>query len=167
MATKGEYVKLSHEFAGIGGDASFYKVQSETVISRRIASNAVCNLFHFSFVGRSHLRYGSVCLYQPGPESCGVCSAPPTSPIGSSLEDLRTCGCSEIIVWDLGTGVRLVLHFHRLISGLTYLYSGFPGWGTVLGCWSELDLRFPKEAGLASKDPFIPQCWAARQYRQR
>lgn len=40
MATKGEYMKLSHEFAGIGGDASFYKAQSETVISRRVASNA-------------------------------------------------------------------------------------------------------------------------------
>jgi len=40
MATKGEYLKLSHEFAGIGGEASFYKAQSETVISRKIASNA-------------------------------------------------------------------------------------------------------------------------------
>jgi hypothetical protein len=49
MATKGEYTKLSHEFAGIGGDASFYKGQSETVISRRIASNAVRNSFHLSF----------------------------------------------------------------------------------------------------------------------
>lgn len=52
MATKGEYVKLSHEFAGIGGDASFYKAQSETVISRRISSNAVRNLSHPSFCGR-------------------------------------------------------------------------------------------------------------------
>ena len=46
-------MKLSHEFAGIGGDASFYKAQSETVISRRVASNAVRNLFHPSFCGRS------------------------------------------------------------------------------------------------------------------
>ena len=52
MGSKGEYVKLSHEFAGIGGDASFYKAQSETVISRRIASNAVRNSFHISFVAR-------------------------------------------------------------------------------------------------------------------
>ena len=49
MATKGEYVKLSHELAGIGGDASFYKAQSETVISRKIASNTVRNSFHISF----------------------------------------------------------------------------------------------------------------------
>ena len=42
-------MKLSHEFAGLGGDASFYKAQSETVISRRIASNAVRNSFHISF----------------------------------------------------------------------------------------------------------------------
>lgn len=53
MATKGEYLKLSHEFAGIGGDASFYKAQSETVISRRISPNAVRNLFHLFFVRRS------------------------------------------------------------------------------------------------------------------
>ena len=52
MASKGGYVKLSHELAGIGGDASFYKAQSETVISRRIASNAVRNPFHMSFVPR-------------------------------------------------------------------------------------------------------------------
>jgi len=51
MATKGEYLKLSHEFAGIGGDASFYKAQSEAVISRRVASNAVRNSFHVSFCG--------------------------------------------------------------------------------------------------------------------
>lgn len=49
MATKGEYLKLSHEFAGIGGDASFYKAQSETLISRRIASNAVRNLSYLAF----------------------------------------------------------------------------------------------------------------------
>lgn len=53
MATKGGYMKLSHEFAGIGGDASFYKAQSETVISRRIFPNAVRNLFHLPFVERS------------------------------------------------------------------------------------------------------------------
>lgn len=52
MATKGGYVKLSHEFAGIGGDASFYKAQSETVISRRITSNAVRNSSHLSFCGK-------------------------------------------------------------------------------------------------------------------
>ena len=52
MATKGEYVKLSHEFAGIGGDASFYKAQSETVISRKIASSTVRNSFHISFCRR-------------------------------------------------------------------------------------------------------------------
>ena len=46
-------MKLSHEFAGIGGDASFYKAQSETVVSRRIASNTVRNSFHLSFCGRS------------------------------------------------------------------------------------------------------------------
>lgn len=53
MATKGEYLKLSHEFAGIGGDASFYKAQSEAVISRRVTSNAVRNSFHLSFVEKS------------------------------------------------------------------------------------------------------------------
>ena len=46
-------MKLSHEFAGIGGDASFYKAQSETVISRKITSNAVRNSFHISFVAGS------------------------------------------------------------------------------------------------------------------
>ena len=51
MATKGEYMKLSHELAGIGGDASFYKAQSETVISRKVTSNAVRNSFHLSFCG--------------------------------------------------------------------------------------------------------------------
>lgn len=51
MATKGEYLKLSHELAGIGGDASFYKAQSDTVISRKITSNAVRYSFHLSFCG--------------------------------------------------------------------------------------------------------------------
>ena len=46
-------MKLAHEFAGIGGDASFYKAQSETTVSRRISSNAVRNLFHPNFCGTS------------------------------------------------------------------------------------------------------------------
>jgi len=67
MATKGEYVKLSHEFAGIGGDASFYKAQSETVISRKIASNAVRNSFHLSFCRRVLISILVVLvLFDPG-----------------------------------------------------------------------------------------------------
>jgi hypothetical protein len=63
MATKGEYLKLSHEFAGIGGDASFYKAQSETVVSRKIASNAVRNLFHPSFCRRVLISIPAVFVF--------------------------------------------------------------------------------------------------------
>ena len=122
MATKGEYVKLSHELAGIGGDASFYKAQSETVISRKITSNAVRSSVHLSFVGGPHLHSGSACLFRRGPEYCGAYSAPPTSLIGSSLEDPRTCECSELIAWDLGTGVRHPLHSPLSNSG-AYLFT--------------------------------------------
>ena len=121
MTTKGEYVKLSHEFAGIGGDASFYKAQSETVISRRIAASTVRNSFHLSFCGASHLHSDSVCLFRRGPESCGACSALLTSLIGSSWEGPQAYGCSGIIVWDLGTGVRFALHSLSSHSG-TYLF---------------------------------------------
>lgn len=67
MATKGEYLKLSHEFAGIGGDASFYKAQSETVVSRRVASNAVRNSFRLSFCGEVFIFILSVFVFfDPG-----------------------------------------------------------------------------------------------------
>ena len=120
MATKGEYMKLSHEFAGIGGDASFYKVQSETVISRRIASSTVRDSLHLPFVRAPHLHSASVCLFRLGPDCFGACFVPPTSPIGSSWVDPRTCGCSEIIAWDLGMGASFTLHSPPSHSG-TYL----------------------------------------------
>ena len=166
MATKGEYVKLSHEFAGIGGDASFYKAQSETVISRRITSNAVRNLFYPPFCGSPHLHFVSACLFQPGPESCGACCVPHISLIGSSWEDLRACACSGIIAWDLGMGVSdLVFILCCLVLELILsVFSGFSGWRIILGSRSELDLGFPQEVALAGEDPFVPQCRAARQH---
>jgi outer membrane protein insertion porin family len=40
-ATRGEYAKFQHEFAGLGGDASFYKTEVEGQISRPIANGVV------------------------------------------------------------------------------------------------------------------------------
>ena len=115
-------MKLSHEFAGIGGDASFYKAQSETVISRRVASNAVRNLFHPLLWEVLTSIFVSACPFQLGPEFCGVYCALPTSLIGSSWEDPRVYACSEIIAWDLGMGVRdFVLHFLSLRFGTNFV----------------------------------------------
>ncbi|TFK22394.1 mitochondrial protein [Coprinopsis marcescibilis] len=38
-ATKGSYLKLFHEFAGLGGDASFYKTEVEGQVSRPITKD--------------------------------------------------------------------------------------------------------------------------------
>lgn len=40
-ATRGKYAKFFHEFAGLGGDASFYKTELEGQISRPVASGVV------------------------------------------------------------------------------------------------------------------------------
>ena len=47
-ATRGEYAKIRHEFAGLGGDASFYKTELEGQVSRRIVDGVVC--FTFSWL---------------------------------------------------------------------------------------------------------------------
>jgi Omp85 superfamily domain len=41
MTTKGAYLRISQELAGLGGDASFYKAESEAQLSRRVLSNSV------------------------------------------------------------------------------------------------------------------------------
>jgi outer membrane protein insertion porin family len=40
-ATRGGYAKFLHEFAGLGGDASFYKTELEGQISRPIIDGVV------------------------------------------------------------------------------------------------------------------------------
>ena len=40
-ATRGGYVKLFHEYAGLGGDAGFYKAEAEGQVSRPITSGLV------------------------------------------------------------------------------------------------------------------------------
>ncbi|KAH6900840.1 mitochondrial protein [Coprinopsis sp. MPI-PUGE-AT-0042] len=47
-ATRGGYVKLFHEFAGLGGDASFYKTEAEGQVSRPIVPG-----LSFSVAGRA------------------------------------------------------------------------------------------------------------------
>ena len=41
MATRGKYAKLYNEFAGLGGDASFYKTELEGQVSRPIVDGVV------------------------------------------------------------------------------------------------------------------------------
>lgn len=48
MPTKGHYVKVFNEFAGLGGDASFYKCELEGQISRPVVSGTV-RILQFSF----------------------------------------------------------------------------------------------------------------------
>ena len=43
-ATRGHYLKLYHEFAGLGGDASFYKTEVEGQISRPLAWGGAKNI---------------------------------------------------------------------------------------------------------------------------
>ena len=50
MANKGVYAKLYHEFAGLGGDASFYKAEAEGQVSRPVYNGVVSPKF-FPFLG--------------------------------------------------------------------------------------------------------------------
>ena len=52
-ATRGHYAKLYHEFAGLGGDASFYKTEAEGQISRPITEGV-----SYSIAGRGGLLWG-------------------------------------------------------------------------------------------------------------
>ncbi|KAF8221118.1 hypothetical protein L208DRAFT_1455434 [Tricholoma matsutake] len=52
-ATRGKYAKFFHEFAGLGGDASFYKTELEGQISRPVASGVTLSL-----AGRTGLLWG-------------------------------------------------------------------------------------------------------------
>lgn len=52
-ATRGAYAKLYHEFAGLGGDASFYKTEAEGQISRPIMEGV-----SYSIAGRGGLLWG-------------------------------------------------------------------------------------------------------------
>jgi outer membrane protein insertion porin family len=40
-ATRGSYAKFFHEFAGLGGDAKFYKAEAEAQLSRPILDGVV------------------------------------------------------------------------------------------------------------------------------
>ena len=51
MAGKGIYAKLYHGFAGLGGDASFYKVEADGQVSRPVYNGVVS-----SFLGSSLSR---------------------------------------------------------------------------------------------------------------
>jgi outer membrane protein insertion porin family len=42
MATRGLYAKIVNEFAGLGGNASFYKVEAEGQLSRPLVPGVVC-----------------------------------------------------------------------------------------------------------------------------
>ncbi len=44
-STRGFYAKVFHEFAGLGGDASFYKTEAEGQISRPVSENLVRRRF--------------------------------------------------------------------------------------------------------------------------
>ena len=41
LGTKGSYVKLSHELAGLGGDANFYKAEGAAQLARRLIPGVV------------------------------------------------------------------------------------------------------------------------------
>lgn len=45
MATKGAYNKVTHELAGLGGDASFYKAEAESQLSRQVLPGLVRSMF--------------------------------------------------------------------------------------------------------------------------
>jgi outer membrane protein insertion porin family len=48
-ATRGEFLKFSHELAGLGGDASFYKAEAETQFSRPLLPGIVRHCIYWSF----------------------------------------------------------------------------------------------------------------------
>ncbi|KZT68930.1 hypothetical protein DAEQUDRAFT_711147 [Daedalea quercina L-15889] len=44
LGTRGSYVKLSHELAGLGGDASFYKAEGAAQLARRLVPGVTVSL---------------------------------------------------------------------------------------------------------------------------
>ncbi|KZV68356.1 mitochondrial protein [Peniophora sp. CONT] len=44
MGTRGGYLKLRHEFAGVGGDAAFYKVEGEAQVSKQLHPGVTLSL---------------------------------------------------------------------------------------------------------------------------
>jgi outer membrane protein assembly factor BamA len=60
MANKGVYAKLYHEFAGLGGDASFYKAEAEGQVSRPVYNGVVS-----SFLGSSLSRSNAFLVNLP------------------------------------------------------------------------------------------------------
>jgi outer membrane protein insertion porin family len=61
-ATRGGYLKLFHEFAGIGGDASFYKTEAEGQVSRPIVSGLVSGGLSYSPLYRTDVILQSFSL---------------------------------------------------------------------------------------------------------
>lgn len=44
IGTRGSYIKLYQEFAGLGGDASFYKTEAHTQFARQLVPGVVSSI---------------------------------------------------------------------------------------------------------------------------
>lgn len=106
-ATMGAYNKLTHELAGLGGDAAFYKVDAESQLARQVLPGLVrapcsslpeCYSLRLFFSHYPLRRGWAHCSAYMARKRCFQTA--------SSLEDQRASACSARIAWGRGTDVR-------------------------------------------------------------
>jgi hypothetical protein len=83
-ATRGALLKLQQEYAGLGGDASFFKTQGETQLSRQITPGIVNEYCHISSPSLTDIIHPRLYLSLPVQEFYGVLTALPISLIDSN-----------------------------------------------------------------------------------
>ena len=70
LGTRGSYVKLSHELAGLGGDARFYKAEGAGQLARRLLPGVVSG-FVLPWVSPAHVQ-NRLCHSRPGAACSGA-----------------------------------------------------------------------------------------------
>lgn len=109
MTTKGYYARLFNEYAGLGGDASFYKSELEGQIARPIVDGVVRPPIFFSAPMWPYFDSASPCPWPPAPESFGGSPNRHSSRIASSWEDRQVFEASSRTAWVLEMAVRVNL----------------------------------------------------------
>jgi hypothetical protein len=115
LGTRGARAQLRHEFAGIGGGATFYKAEGSLHASRVLRPGLVSQNFspHSARIAHTPLFLRSSSRLVPAQVSCthsvtATVSASPRRryPIVFNSAGRRTCGCSVRTASDRATAVR-------------------------------------------------------------
>lgn len=113
-ATMGSYNKITHELAGLGGDASFYKAEAESQLSRQVLQGLVSCLLHYVVAKYAEIRRSV--HFSRNQDGRTLWTERPVDPLSGSVPVGRTNKCAHVPPEQHGTTRWPYVKFYSRLS---------------------------------------------------